>query len=143
MSPTQETAGDYVLVDTDVFSYVFRDDSRALPFQRFLVDRTLVLSFMTVAELFYGACVGRWGARRMERLQERLRTFAVLPYDDEVCRLWGEVRAQRKSQGREIGHADAWVAATALRFDCALATNNARDFAGIPGLTLVGQGSSA
>jgi predicted nucleic acid-binding protein len=136
-------ASERVLVDTDVFSYALRGDRRAELFQPLLIDRTLSLSFMSVAELYYGAYIARWGAARVERLRERLTKYVVLPYDYEVCRLWGEIRARRKAQGREIGHADAWVAATALRFACPLATNNGQDFAGIPGLVVLGQGSSA
>ena len=101
-------------------SSIFRNDSRVARF------RPLSLSFMSVAELYYGAHIARWGPARVGQLQDRLRKYVVLPYDYEVCRLWGDVHARRKAQGREIGPADACVAATALRFDCPLATNNGR-----------------
>jgi len=122
---------------TDVFSYIFRGDPRADFFRPYILHRTLAVSFMSVAELYYGAHRDGWGPARIERLENRLKSYVVLPYDYLVCQLWGQVRAQRRAHGHEIGHADAWIAATALRHDCALATNNSRDFVGIEGLIII------
>jgi predicted nucleic acid-binding protein len=47
-----------LVVDTDVVSYVFRGDSRSAGFAPILNNRTLVISFMTVAEL------DRWAISR-------------------------------------------------------------------------------
>ena len=40
-----------VLVDTDVISYLLKNDTRADLYQPHLQDQLLVVSFMTVAEL--------------------------------------------------------------------------------------------
>jgi tRNA(fMet)-specific endonuclease VapC len=44
-------------------------------------------------------------------------------------------RSQRK--GRELTHADAWIAATALAYDLALVTHNNQHFAAVDGLQLI------
>lgn len=126
-----------VLVDTDVFSFIFRNDSRAAFFQPFLVNQTLAVSFMTVAELYFGAFKGKWSASALARLENQLKNYVILPYDSDLAREWARVRVEHQSRGHDISPADAWIAATALRHQCALATNNSRDFHGTPGLTVI------
>ena len=50
-----------VVVDTDVVSYLFKDDSRARWYRPRLVDQVRVLSFMAVAELEKWVLTHRWG----------------------------------------------------------------------------------
>ena len=47
MMPTAET----VVVDTDVVSFLFRNDTRAARYRPYLTGRVLTISFMTLAEL--------------------------------------------------------------------------------------------
>ena len=140
MTAPEQLTQSHVMVDTDVFSYMFRDDSRADFFRPYILNMTPAISFMSVAELYYGAYRDGWGVAHIVRLEDRMNSYVVLPYDYLACQLWGQVRAQRQAHGHEIGHADAWIAATALRHNCALATSNTGDFAGIEGLVLIGSG---
>jgi tRNA(fMet)-specific endonuclease VapC len=126
-----------VLVDTNVVSYIFKNDPRAAFFQPFLVNRTLAISFMTVAELFYGAYKAKWQASALGNLETHLKNYVILPYDSELAREWAKVRVGHQSRGHDISPADAWIAATALRHQCALATNNGRHFDGTRGLTVI------
>lgn len=127
-----------VLVDTDVFSYIFNDDPRARPFQTHLLARIPSISFMTVAELYFGAYKRGWGPGKVTRLEGALRGYVVLPYDYLLCQTWAAIRYEREGKGRPISHADAWIAASALRHNCALATNNGKDFEEINGLVVIG-----
>ncbi len=54
--------------------------------------------------------------------------------DIELCRQWGNLRAQMQFLGKPISVQDAWIAATALRYNLPLVTHNAKDFSNIPGL---------
>lgn len=127
----------HVLLDTDVFSYITRDDSRAEPFRRAVEGRRLCLSFATVAELYKGARKRDWGADRVHEMEAELQRYLVLGSDSALTRVCGELLADRERAGRSMEEFDAWIAATALRHDIPLATNNRRHFEGIPGLTLV------
>ena len=136
ISPLQFTKN-RIVVDTDVFSYAFRKDPIADYFTPYFVHKTLAISFMTVAELYYGAYKDGWGLNRITQLENAIKNYVVLPYDYLICQEWARVSSQRKIKGLPIGHADAWIAACALRHDCALATNNGQHFKDIKGLEVI------
>jgi tRNA(fMet)-specific endonuclease VapC len=53
-----------IVVDTDVVSYLFRSDSRALLYLPNLQDTVPVITFQTVAELHFWTLTRQWGAAR-------------------------------------------------------------------------------
>ena len=128
---------DLLVADTDVVSFYFKNDPRAEPFVARWAGKTLVVSFMTTAELQLWALVRNWGPRRTEQLKSFLaRNFVVYPVDEQLCSLWATVTAESRVKGRKLQTADAWIAATALALDAPLATHNVKDFAAIPKLQL-------
>ena len=139
MTP-QELIKSRILVDTDVVSYVFRRAPQADFFRPYLSNRTLAVSFMTVSELYFGAYNANWGDRRIALLENHLKNYVVVPYDYLGCQRCARLRADRQRAGHRIGLADAWIAACALIHDCALATNNGKDFQNIEGLELITPG---
>ena len=139
MTPADVTRS-RILVDTDVVSYLFRNAAQAEFFCPYLLHRTLSVSFMTVAEQYFGAYKARWGDRRITQLENHLKNYVVVPYDYRVCQQWARIRTDRRQAGRPIGLADAWHAACALVHDCALVTNNGKDFESISGLELISPG---
>ncbi len=129
----------YIVLDTDVFSYLFKKDSRGERYRPHLEGQTLCISFQTVAELYQWAEMNDWSDKRRKQLQEGLRNFVVLPYDNETAWVWARIRAARQKQGHQIAPQDAWIAASALRHSCPLITHNAQDYSGIPGLEVVSE----
>lgn len=129
-----------IVVDTDVVSYIFRKDTRADYFRPYLEHRTLAISFMTVAELYYGARKNNWSQPKIIQLENTIKNYVVLPYDYLVCQEWARIRTTVESKGFPMSHSDLWIAACALRYDCALATNNGTHFANIAELTLISPG---
>ena len=59
------------VLDTDVVSFLFKDDSRARLYLPRLQDRAWLISFMTEAELEQWVLLASWG----EKLVEWLRLF--------------------------------------------------------------------
>lgn len=123
-----------LLLDTDVFSYLVKGDSRAIQYASVLEGHSVAISFMTVAELYQWASSRNWGQERVSELEAVIKGYIIPPVDAEVCRQWGRIRARRRAAGRPISPQDAWIAATALCFDLPLVTNNPSDYAGTDGL---------
>ena len=122
-----------VVVDTDVVSFTFKRDSRALLYGPHIAHKILLISFMTVAELLVWPIQRKWGAKRKSDLAKHLKRFAVHFADRKLCERWAEVRAYTEAIGRPIQVADAWIAATALVHHLPLVTHNASHFANVRG----------
>ena len=128
-----------VIVDTDVVSYLFKQDTRATLYQPHLLQALPAISFMTLAEMERWALVKNWGPRRRQQLAEFLQPYVVLLPDATLCRVWAEVVEQVRRCGSSINTADAWIAATALHFGVPLVTHNRKDYALVPGLTIISE----
>ncbi|MFI5379238.1 MAG: type II toxin-antitoxin system VapC family toxin [Tepidisphaerales bacterium] len=126
-----------VLLDTDVFSFFFKRDSRASLYAPHLQNARPCLSFQTVAELRCWAIIKHWGDARRRSLDEAMRMYIIFPYDDALSRCWADITAYRRSTGRPIECGDAWIAATATLHGIPIITNNAKDYEGIPGLSVI------
>lgn len=128
-----------VVVDTDVVSYSIKRDTRADLYRPHIEGRVAVIAAQTRAELELWARKHNWGARRTAEMREYLRRFALAPFDEDLCEAWAEATDGARRVGRPIQTADAWVAATALRYGVPLVTNNPSDFAGVAGLTVISE----
>jgi predicted nucleic acid-binding protein len=122
-----------------VVSFLEKGDTRARDYVPHLEGKSLVLSFMTFAELKRWALARNWGEDRRRRLEQWIQKDFAIHSDmtSDLCRTWAEVSDQRSRKGREIRCADAWIAATALVLDIPLVTNNVKDFEEIDGLVLL------
>jgi len=134
-----------LLVDTDVYSYITASNpTRSVPYKPHLDGHYMALSFITVGEVYAGyrkqIDKGAWPESRMQILEARLRTVAIVPYDLEICRTYGELKSTLKNPDgshRNLGVNDLWIAACAVRHSLKLVTNNRKDFTGIPGLDII------
>ncbi len=130
-----------LVVDTDVVSYLFKNHPIATLYDADLLNHTLVVSFMTVAELERWAIQSKWGDARRNRLNWFLQPFTILAYDRALCTKWAEVMVEAQARGFRIEGADAWIAATALLYDLPLVTHNRDDYRGVPGLRIISHAS--
>lgn len=123
----QPRVSNEAVVDTNVVSYVFRQDTRAAAYRSVLNEHQLVPSFMTVAELEQWAIARSWGIRRLTELMAYIDRFGIVASSRALARTWAEVTTLAQRRGRPIGVADAWIAATALLYNLPLITQNASD----------------
>lgn len=137
MQIPQDITKTKIVVDTDVVSYVFKQHELANFFMPYFQNRTLAVSFMTVAQLYYGAYKANWGTNQLSRLDNHLKNYVVFPYSYEICLKWAQVKKLCESSGYSIEHSDCWIASSALLYDCALATNNRKHFMYIKNLELI------
>src|SRR5262249_25309203 len=107
---------DAVLVDTDVFTYLTRDnDPRGDAYRPHVTGKTVAVSFITVGEIHFGAQKRGWGAKTLSKFLERLKAVVVVPYDIEVCKTYGKLKAALAAVGLTVDDSDLWIAACAIR----------------------------
>lgn len=126
-----------VVLDTDVFSFFFKQDTRAARYEADIRGRQICLCFQTVAEVKAWAIERKWGRDRRAGLDRALGHYLILPYDAQMADAWARTTAGRKRMGQPIECGDAWIAAAALRYDIRLLTHKSRHYRDIPGLKLV------
>lgn len=129
--------GDIVVVDTDVISFIFRDDSRNALYQPHLDGKLALIAAQTRAELELWSLQRDWGSRRRNDPLLYLRGFVFVSADEVVATHWASVQDIARRAGHPISCADGWIAATALAFAVPLVTHNPADFANVPGLTII------
>ena len=117
-----------LLIDTDVFSYRFKNDSRIEPYLPLLESHPLAVSIITIAELFRWATVHQWGTKRVQRLENILDDYVMLPLNKTLCYQWATIQADCQAKGYVIHDHDCWLAATAIYHDIPLVTHNPKDF---------------
>ena len=68
---------DTAVVDTDVLSFLVKDNTRAALYQRHVVGRSLAISFMTLAQLDQWMLLHNWSAAGA--LCGSLRSYGAAP----------------------------------------------------------------
>ena len=125
-----------IIADTNVVSYLMKGTDLGQRYKRHLAGKIVGIVFVTVAEMHYGAEKNGWGTKRRLQLEEHLKNFVVLPYNNEIAKVYARVAVERDRVGRPISWPDAWIAATALWHRIPLVSHDG-DFFGITGLELV------
>ncbi|MGB0513789.1 MAG: type II toxin-antitoxin system VapC family toxin [Wenzhouxiangellaceae bacterium] len=125
-----------ILIDTNVISE-FMNASPTDSVRAWLNAQdpvTLYLPAIAIAEISFGLGVLPTGRRRT-LLSERFERFIalvfqerILGFDAAATRVYGEIRAHRRAEGRPISNFDAQIAAIARTAGLAVATRNVRDF---------------
>lgn len=124
------------LLDTNVVSEWMkpRPDIGVITWLAEADEDRVFLSVVTLAELRHGVERMAGGARRnlydawlTTELPRRFHS-RIIHVDAETSDQWGRVTAKGQSLGRPIGSMDAFLAATALRYDMTLVTRNVADF---------------
>ncbi|HET7487945.1 MAG TPA: PIN domain-containing protein [Acidimicrobiales bacterium] len=131
-----------VVVDTMVVSALVnaaRDPGSAARHRSAIGDRSVVVSFVTVTEMRFGAINAGWGEIRRRGLERALAQLVVVQPDDDLMARCAQLRADCWARGHALGskihEADRWVAATAMALGVELVTSDAV-FRDVPGLTV-------
>ena len=128
---------DRIVIDTNVVSYLYRADTRAVHYRTLIAEKRTTISVVTVGELLYGAYRANWSDRRTNELLAFARSFIVTSVNGTVAEYWGRIRAEASAAGKTLPLTDAWIAATALTLECPLVTHNPSDFASIEDLQII------
>jgi tRNA(fMet)-specific endonuclease VapC len=124
------------LIDTDWVIDRFNALARVTRRLKELEPRGLGLSVISAAELWEGVYFSRDPKRSQVMLEEFLSGVVILGLDEEICKRLGQLRGSLRKRGQIIGDFDLLIAASALRHQLTLLTNNRKHFDGIVGLQI-------
>jgi len=129
------------LLDTNIISNVTKPvPSEALvAWMAGQADQDLFISSLTVAEIRRGLLEMSAGKKRRELERwftgpegpQALFGGRVLPFDEKAGLVWARLMADGTVTGRPRNPLDMIIAAVAETNDCAIVTDNERDFAGL------------
>lgn len=88
----------------------------------------IAISVITAAELELGvlrATDAEARATRLSTLSRVQATYPLLPVDPEIASCFARIAAAERSRGRRLRRHDTWIAATALRHNASVATQDA------------------
>ena len=126
------------LVDTDWVIDHFNGVRAVTSSLQAYEPQRLALSIISVAELWEGVQFSKDPVRSEAMLTAFLAGVVILSIDEEICRRFGQLRGSLRSAGNLIGDFDLLVAATALRYNLTLLTNNRRHLERIKPLRMEG-----
>jgi tRNA(fMet)-specific endonuclease VapC len=127
------------VIDTDVWSYLYKGRDEAELYQPHLFGHILILSFQTQAELFRWGISAAWGVRRRDHFKLHLQHYVIEHSSDGLSLRWAEAMESARRKGQPITAADAWIAATALYLGVPLITHNRKHFSGVDRLVVISE----
>jgi predicted nucleic acid-binding protein len=116
-----------ILLDTDICIELLRGNARVIDKRQGYKEK-VAISFMSVAELFYGAEKSENAGENINLIEEFFLTIEVIHSDLEILRKFGELKAVLGSTGNILADADIFIAATTLAKCNMLITGNINHF---------------
>ena len=124
-------------LDTNICIYHFRHPSGAAADKiNFYGNSYIKLPSIVKAELLTGAMKSVKPNKELERVMTFCEPFEIVPFDDSMTKIYGEIRADLERTGRRIGFNDLIIAAIVKSLGGVLVTNNINEFSRINGLLL-------
>lgn len=122
------------LLDTNILSDLVRNPHGRVATRIAEVgERSICTSIIVAAELRFG--VAKRASERLATQVERiLSVIDIQPFEAPADAAYARLRFQLEAAGSPIGGNDMLIAAQALATDCAVVTDNEREFVRISGL---------
>ena len=123
------------MLDTNMCIYLMKNQPEEVA-QRFAqcCVGDVVMSSITYAELAYGVAVSANPQKEQVNLAMLAEDIQVVPFDAAAGDAYGPVRLATRDVKKDA--LDKLIAAHALSLNAIIVTNNVRDFARYPGLTI-------
>jgi predicted nucleic acid-binding protein len=130
-----------LLLDTNIISNVVKPQpsEALLAWLAEQQDEDLFITSLTVAEIWRGILEKPRGKKRAAldawfsgpEGPQALFSGRILPFDDKAGLIWARLMAEGKASGRPRSAFDMIIAAIADANECAVVTDNEKDFAGL------------
>ena len=123
------------LLDTDTCVAILRGNAAVIE-RRAATDDDVVTTWITVAELHYGAAKSRAPEKNRGLAKSFLATLPILGLDEASAQIFGEAKAMLEQRGQGLPDADLFIGAIAVANRAIVVTGNRRHYERIPGVTL-------
>jgi tRNA(fMet)-specific endonuclease VapC len=97
---------------------------------------SLALSAVSLAELWEGVHYSTDTRRSEQMLNNFLTGVLLIEIDEETCKIFGRERGRLRRLKRSIADFDLLIAATAIRYNLVLLSNNRKHFEQVHGLQM-------
>lgn len=123
------------MLDTNICVYLMKNQPEAVArrfAQCYVGD--VVISAITYAELEYGVAASADPERERTNLAALIEDIPVMPFDVSAGEAYGAIRMATRESKRD--HLDKLIASHAASLGVTVVTNNLRDFAKYPGVSV-------
>lgn len=124
-------------LDTNIIIDVFRGDDALKEKVTALHPEEICLTPINLAELYKGAYKAHRRQEALALVQELASNVTNLSFNDDACKLFGELHADLQAKGALTSDADLMIGCIALAHNAVLVTRNKKDFVNIHGLKIV------
>lgn len=123
------------MLDTNMCIYLMKNQPEIVA-QRFAqcFVGEVVMSAITYAELVYGVAASANPERERANLAALVEDIPVVSFDASAATIYGPIRLATRESKQD--HLDKLIAAHAASLNITVVTNNVKDFAKYPGLTI-------
>jgi len=123
------------LLDTDTCIHILRGNEAVIE-RRASTPDDVVTTWITAAELYYGAAKSNAPEKNRTLVQSFLSTLPVVGLDEAAVQVFGEAKALLERQGQRLADADLLIGAIAVAERATVVTGNRRHYERIPGIVL-------
>jgi tRNA(fMet)-specific endonuclease VapC len=123
------------LLDTDTCIAILRGNAAVIE-RRTATTEDVATTWITAAELYYGAAKSIAPEKNRALVTSFLVTLPVLGLDAASVQIFGEAKALLERQGQRLADADLFIGAIAVVQRATVVTGNRRHYERIPGVTV-------
>jgi tRNA(fMet)-specific endonuclease VapC len=121
------------ILDTDTCIEILRGNDAVIARRSAIAD-DVATTWITAAELFYGAAKSKAPEGNRSLVTQFLSTLQVLGLDDLSVQIFGEAKALLEKRGQRLADADLLIGAIAAARCATVITGNRRHYERIPGV---------
>jgi len=101
-----------------------------------MVPNKIAIPLIVKAELVLSAYKSKNKEKTLEKVEKFLQPFEIIPFEDQICYHYADIRSYLESIGKIIGPNDLLIASIARFHDATLVTNNLDEFNRVPNLKI-------
>jgi tRNA(fMet)-specific endonuclease VapC len=124
------------MLDTNICIYALKGNAKIIATLRQHRNRGICISSIALAELHHGATNSATPEQNRSVLQDFLRSFSVITFDEDAAIEYGYVQTDLSRKGIRISPMDTLIAAHAKAAGLVLVTHNIREFIRVDGLQI-------